>query len=396
MNRLPLRKIDLLVLGEFIPFFLMGVAAFTLLMVAVLLFRPMMNYITTYHLSVTQVGIFFILALPQTIAYTFPMAVLFATLLAFGRMSDSSEITALRAGGIGFFRIVLPALIFTWFVVLGTFILNETVAPQSTRTSKEFIQNAIIDKGISLEETNISYMDQDAGWLFAAASADGNIFYDVKWWDFSRPGNITLYTADEGVWMMGKWEFRNAHVIHLGIGNGNGIANNGDSGDPASENNEEDDFNHRGNVVRSMVSPTLEMEIARTPSDILSGENRDPDEMSLQELQVFLASAELSGRSENYLRKIQGTYSMKIATPFASIVFILLAAPLGLVPTRSSNTVGIGLAMLLVFAYYMLTTFSINIAERGILIPVIAAWLPNIVFLIAGIFLNARFHIRSA
>lgn len=386
MNRLPLRKIDLLVLGEFIPFFLMGVAAFTLLMVAVLLFRPMMNYITTYHLSVTQVGIFFILALPQTIAYTFPMAVLFAALLAFGRMSDSSEITALRAGGIGFFRIVLPALIFAWFVVLGTFILNEKVAPQSTRTSKEFIQNAIIDKGISLEETNISYMDQDAGWLFAAASADGNTFYDVKWWDFSRPGNITLYTADEGVWMMGKWEFHNAHVIHLGIGNGNGIDDHGEG----------DDFNNRGNVVRSMVSPTLEMEIARTPSDILSGENRDPDEMSLQELKVFLASAEMSGRSENYLRKIQGTYSLKIATPFASIVFILLAAPLGLTPTRSSNTVGIGLAMLLVFAYYMLTTFSINIAERGILIPVIAAWLPNIVFLIAGVFLNARFYIRSA
>lgn len=386
MNRLPLRKIDLLVLGEFIPFFLMGVAAFTLLMVAVLLFRPMMNYITTYHLSVTQVGIFFILALPQTIAYTFPMAVLFAALLAFGRMSDSSEITALRAGGIGFFRIVLPALIFAWFVVLGTFILNEKVAPQSTRTSKEFIQNAIIDKGISLEETNISYMDQDAGWLFAAASADGNTFYDVKWWDFSRPGNITLYTADEGVWMMGKWEFHNAHVIHLGFGNGNGIDDHGEG----------DDFNNRGNVVRSMVSPTLEMEIARTPSDILSGENRDPDEMSLQELKVFLASAEMSGRSENYLRKIQGTYSLKIATPFASIVFILLAAPLGLTPTRSSNTVGIGLAMLLVFAYYMLTTFSINIAERGILIPVIAAWLPNIVFLIAGVFLNARFYIRSA
>jgi lipopolysaccharide export system permease protein len=382
----------------------MGVAAFTLLMVAVTLFREILKYMAEYGLTLGQVSVFFLLALPQTVAYTFPMAILFAGLLAFGRLSDSSQITALRAGGIGFFRIVLPALIFAWFVVLFTFILNEKIAPQSTRAGKMYIQNAMVDQGITVSQYNISYMDNEAGWLFAAASGEGNVFYNVKWWDFSRPGEITLYTADEGIWEMGRWEFHNANVIHLGIGNGNGVLSNGDGEDIADDEagaiNDREDLEslvNGGNVVRSMQSEKLEMWIARTPSDILAEAGRNPEEMSLQELHAFIEDPPDNSRyDEQYLRKIEANYHMKIAAPFASIVFTLLAAPLGLAPQRSTSTMGIGLSMLLVFGYYILTTFAIKVAEGGGLPPVVAAWIPNLLFLIAGGFLNARFYIRSA
>ncbi len=393
MYSLFLRKIDRLVLSEFVPFFLMGVAAFTLLMVAVTLFREMLTYVANYGLSLPQVGMFFLLALPQTVAYTFPMAVLFAGLLAFGRMSDTNQITALRAGGIGFFRIVLPALVFAWFVVLVTFILSEKIAPQSTRAAKEYIHNALVDRGISLRERDISYMDQEAGWLFAAAEGEGNVFRDVKWWDFSRPGEITLYIADEGLWEMGKWEFHNARVIHLSVGNSMG---NGTNGAPVIEGEEDlENIMGEGSVVRSMMSPTLEMQIARTPTDILAEANRNPEEMSLQELRLFIVSLENGQHSESYIRKLQGTYYLKLAVPFASIVFTLIAAPLGLAPQRSTSTMGIGFSMVLVFVYYLLTTFSVKIAEGGAMAPIAAAWLPNIIFLIAGGILNARFYMRS-
>jgi len=382
MLKLPFRKLDILVLGEFVPFFVIGVAAFTLLMIAVLLFREMVNYITIYGLSMAQVGLFFALSLPQTVAYTFPMAVLFAGLLAFGRMSDTNQITAVRAGGVGFFRIVLPALIFSWFVVLGTFLLSEKVAPQSTRLAREYIHSALVDHGITLRETDISYMDQEAGWLFAAASGEGNVFEDVKWWDFSRPGEITFYTAEEGIWQMGSWEFHNARVTNLKVGTG--------------INSYDDDLEggNGGRVVRSLYSPTLEMRISATPSNILAKGTRSPEEMSLQELRSYLHSSEIVGRSALYLRKIEGTYHLKIAAPFASIVFTLIAAPLGLAPQRSTSTMGIGFSMVLVFLYYLLTTFAVKIAEGGIVHPVVAAWLPNAIFLVAGAILNARFYMR--
>ncbi len=368
MSLISLRKVDKLVLSEFIPFFFIGVGAFTLLMVAVTLFREMLNLVTSYGLGPAEVGMFFILALPQTVAYTFPMAVLFAGLLAFGRMSDSSEITALRASGISFFRIVLPALLFAWVVVLATFMLSEKIAPQSTRAGKMYIHRALLAKGISLQEEDISYMDHEAGWLFAAASGQGNEFIDVKWWDFSRPDFATLTTADKGIWETDRWIFINARVLTV----------------------------RDGNYTRIMTSPELEMQISRTPSDILAEGNRDPQEMSLQELSTFLDSGAADERSESYIRKIKGTYHLKIALPFASIMFTLIAAPLGLAPQRSTSTRGVGISMVLVFIYYMLTTFAVKIAEGGILAPIVAAWMPNILFLIAGAVLNGRFYVRSA
>ncbi len=367
MNFLPLKKIDRLILVEFIPFFFMGVVAFTLLMVAATLFRDMLNYVTNYGLSATQVGMFFVLALPQTVAYTFPMAILFAGLLTFGRLSDTEQITALRSGGIGFARIVLPVVIFAWFVVLATFLLNEKVAPQSTLAAKHYVQRVVMEKGLSIQEYDISYMDHEAGWLFAAREGEGSTFKDVKWWDFSRP-TVMLTTADEGIWEEQGWKFINAKVVTI----------------------------LEGNVVRVMTSPELDMEIDRTPSDILSQSNRDPQEMSLQELNAIIHEPEPNGHTDAFLRKLKGTYWLKIAAPFASLVFILIAAPLGLTPQRSSSTMGIGISMLLVFLYYMLTTFAVKIAEQGAIAPVLAAWIPNGLFLLAGAWLNGRFYVRSA
>ena len=391
MPGLPLRKLDRLVLLEFIPFFLMGMAAFTLLMVAATMFRDIMKYVTDYGLSFSQVGTFFILALPQTISYTFPMAILFAGLLCFGRLSDTSQITAIRAGGVGFFRIVLPALVFSWFIVLATFILSEKVAPQSTIAAKQYIRNALVSKGITLAEENISYMDEKAGWLFAAAKAEGNVFYDVKWWDFAVPGEMTLYIAEEGTWESDEWVFRNLRAITMAVDGNEAVSDILEKGA-----NGDTDFSGNGEVVHVLVSPKLEMKIARTPSDLLTDVNRDPEEMSLQELYVWMRSPSAHKRTEQYLRKLEGTYHLKIAAPFMSIVFILIAAPLGMAPQRSTSTLGIGLSMLLVFGYYLLMTFSVKIGESGWLNPIVAAWLPNALFLAAGIWLNARFYMRSS
>jgi lipopolysaccharide export system permease protein len=300
-------------------------------------------------------------------------------------MSESNQISAMRTGGIGFFRIILPALVFSWFVVLLTFLLSEKVAPSSTMRAKLYIQRQLIERGISQEESDISYMDEAAGWLFAAASGEGNVFYDVKWWDFSRPGEITLYTADEGVWQADRWEFHNASVINIGIAQDQNPSEAAEQGHEALSG-----LLRQGSVIRSMTSETLEMKIARTPTDILARERRDPEEMSLQELRAFLSSPEAEDFTPQYIRKIEGTYHLKIAVPFASVVFILLAAPLGLTPQRSSGSVGIGFSIFLVFIYYLLTTFSVKIAEGGLLPPAAAAWLPNVLFLAAGVLLNMK------
>ena len=74
--------------------------------------------------------------------------------------------------------------------------------------------------------------------------------------------------------------------------------------------------------------------------------------------------------------KIQ--FHLKGAIPFACLVFVLLGAPLGLSPQRSASSIGLGISVLIIFTYYILTFVGMAIGELKFFSPVIAAWSSNI------------------
>jgi len=76
---------------------------------------------------------------------------------------------------------------------------------------------------------------------------------------------------------------------------------------------------------------------------------------------------------------LQIQYYLKGAIPFSCLVFVLLGAPLGLSPQRSSSSIGLGLSVLIVFFYYFLTFVTMAIGELRLISPMISAWLPNII-----------------
>ena len=61
------------------------------------------------------------------LALAVPMAVLIATLMAFGRMSEDNEINAMRASGISFTSILKPALIFGLIICLSLTYFNNYI-----------------------------------------------------------------------------------------------------------------------------------------------------------------------------------------------------------------------------------------------------------------------------
>jgi lipopolysaccharide export system permease protein len=71
--------------------------------------------------------------------------------------------------------------------------------------------------------------------------------------------------------------------------------------------------------------------------------------------------------------------NMKMSIPFASLVFALLGAPLGISRRRASSSIGLGLSIIVIFVYYIVTFVSMAIGEIRLLPPGFAAWLPNII-----------------
>jgi lipopolysaccharide export system permease protein len=74
----------------------------------------------------------------------------------------------------------------------------------------------------------------------------------------------------------------------------------------------------------------------------------------------------------------------RYALPFASLVFAVLAVPLGLQSRRSAKSYGFAISIGVLLIYYMLLSTMTSLAERDVLPAVVALWLPNIIFFILG------------
>ena len=114
-----IRILDKYIFREVFKAFIFGICAFSAVFIGSGTLFKIAKYITDYGASLSAVIKIFIFGLPSVIMWTFPMSMLLATLLTFGRLSSSSEITAMKSCGIGFYRIAAPAVIMGFLVSIG-------------------------------------------------------------------------------------------------------------------------------------------------------------------------------------------------------------------------------------------------------------------------------------
>ena len=98
------RILDKYIFREVMLSFLFGICAFSAVFIGSGTLFKIAQYITDYGASLQAVVKIFIFGLPGVVMWTFPMSMLLATLLTFGRLSGNSEITAMKSCGIGLDR----------------------------------------------------------------------------------------------------------------------------------------------------------------------------------------------------------------------------------------------------------------------------------------------------
>jgi lipopolysaccharide export system permease protein len=115
--------------------------------------------------------------------------------------------------------------------------------------------------------------------------------------------------------------------------------------------------------------------------------------MSLRELWAELAvRVRLQRPYKPEQLEILQAINLHWSVPWAALGFALIGIPLGLRPVRATTGIGLGLSLVIVFAYYVIYQTMALVGEQGTLPPVVSAWLPNLVLMGAGLglFVNAR------
>src|SRR5712691_1990629 len=177
-------------------FALAGITAFLLLQQVAKQFGNLVGKGLPWHV-IAEV---FALSIPFIIAMTLPMAVLVAVLYTFSRLAADNEITAMKASGISFARLVTPVLGGATTVALCALLWNDQLLPRANHRLRTLLVDIQRKKpSFSLKEQVINEVIQGQFFLRAARIDPAtNRLRDVTIYDLGDPERRRIISADSG------------------------------------------------------------------------------------------------------------------------------------------------------------------------------------------------------
>jgi lipopolysaccharide export system permease protein len=132
---------------------------------------------------------------------------------------------------------------------------------------------------------------------------------------------------------------------------------------------------------------SIGLPMGETISQFVSTVNNDPWTMSSKSLRKQVNALQDQGIGGTALGSLQINLADKLAWPFACFIGVLLAVPLALRFGKRGRTLGIALAIIAFFIYYLMVSAASAFGRNGAINPYVAAWLPNVIMGTAGIVL---------
>jgi len=352
------RIINRYLMREITGIFALGLTIFTLVLLMGKMVK-LMEMVVSNGLPLADVIRLITLLLPSFLVLTIPMALLLAVLLAFGRLSSDNEITVLKASGLSLGTLLPPVLMAATAAALLTLFVSVVAVPWGNAGFKQ--------------------MTMEVARTYAASAIRERIFRD------DLPG-IVLYVDhyDESQRTMQRVMIQDSRDPErpLTIFARSGVVSSDDARGVLQirlENGSIHTQQKNGYRLVSFGEYLLTAESGR--SSVL---NRTEAEMGINELRKGAASPQLSPQAR--LEMIIELHS-RFAFPCATFVFAILALPLGLSNRRSGKNSGFTISILVLLIYYILLSFLQTLAEKGGISPLLAVWLPNLIFLSLGLLL---------
>ena len=351
--------LDKYILKQVIEMFLMGVCVFTSIIFASDTFITLIKQISLFGIPFKVALMMIILNLPSVVVMTIPMGVLLATVMTLNDLSLKSEITVMRACGIGLNRIAKPIFIFAIVMAIFSFFINESIVPVMTKQSKDLALWALGQKNIPNGKQNFVFKElNDKGFLkrlFYVGYCEDKTLHNITVLDTSKEGTIQVLQAREGKTSPKGWEFEKGAIYTV---------------------------DREGKVLNTTLFDDLNAQFGVDMSKELN--KNVAKEMNFPKLVKYLATTKVEASQK---RELVIELFDKIALPVTTVVLVLIGVPLAITPPRVRYNRGFLFSILIIFIYYLIRALSISFGESGKLEPFWAAWMPNIVLTIWGVIL---------
>ncbi|MEX2582682.1 MAG: LptF/LptG family permease [Gemmatimonadota bacterium] len=305
-------------------------------------------------LPMSSIAISYVYYFPQLAFWGFPIAALVATVFTIGTMTRHQEIAAAKAGGISFYRLAAPVVLLGALLSVAAVAVGEVVPvgnqmraqalDEDRSFANPFRMNLVFrtEQGNTLTANRLSVEGQEMTNVMLESRAGP----DPTWLNSSAL--VARWVPEEG------WTFEDGYVRWIG------------------DDDEETTFHYA-----SMRVPGLE----ESPEELMTT-SKASEEMRYRELEGFIRTVERSGGDPNELRV---HLAQKLSLPLAVLVIVLFGAPLATSSKRGGAAFGVGISLVVTMAYLMLFKVAEAIGTSGAIHHHVAAWSPNVLFLVGGL-----------
>ncbi|HEX3627929.1 MAG TPA: LptF/LptG family permease [Verrucomicrobiae bacterium] len=300
-----------------------------------------------------------------------PVSLLLALLMALTQHARHHELTAMRAAGISLWRICVPYFIVGLIATGVVFALNESVVPRSMDfADRTLSHHSPTTSHESAQNVAFTNEREHRKWVLPGYYHLGSSTVPHPWVQWVFPdGSARIFSANEAVRTNGVWvfydvqEFSQADVLALPV--------------PILQTNVL--------VVREFNETPEEIGREIKMSNYFS--ERNPN-IPFKDISAYLQwhpnlSRQDRGRLETEMQE-------RLAMPVTCLVVALIAIPFGATPGRRNLFFGVAGSIFICFVYFILQRVSFLFGSSGAWPAWLAAWLPNLVFGITGIFLMSR------
>lgn len=304
---------------------------------------------------------YYIYYIPFIIVLILPVGILLASLFSIGNLARYSELIAMKASGLSLQRILFPIFSIAFLLSILVIYFSEKVVP-FTNQKMYNIERVYLHKHtpMSQRHSNIIFKDNVTDrWIYIG-------YYDHR---IKKAHNVSMQRImDQSivqridarimVWKDSSWVLENWYER----------ANTGENNDYKNSNK------------------FKKVNISFLPDDF-SQVQKKHEEMTYKELQEFIEEvAQNGGEPQTWLVDLY----LKISFPFSNFIIILLGAPLATIHNRGGFAFGFAVSLFISFLFFGLIKTGQTLGHSGILPPMLAAWLGNIVFFIAGILIMVK------
>ncbi|MFP4063885.1 MAG: LptF/LptG family permease [Bacteroidales bacterium] len=352
-----LKKLDIYIIKKFLGTFVYAITLIILIVVIFDLSEKIDKFIDNQAPFYDIIFVYYLNFIPYFINLFSPLFTFIAVVFFTSRMAFNTEIIAILSSGVSFRRMLVPYMISAMLLALISVYLSNVMIPEANKKRLEFeyvyVRSPDLSAGrhihMQIRPGIFIYLESfnertQTGYHFSLERIEGG---ELQYKLFS---DLARYDEEKDQWRIENYNIREIHGLEEELSFGK----------------------------------TLDTVLPFTPRDFVQN-IKDMETMNFGELNEFIANEKLKGSEAVSFYEVER--HRRMAFPFSTLVLTLIGVALSSQKVRGGIGLHLGAGIALSFTFILFMQVTTTFATKGSLHPMVAVWIPNILFGILGIYL---------